>query len=606
MSSVPNNIVSEDHLKYSRRSKRLINGQIVEIKAPGVQRSLTMQSIRSSDTTIEKIIESKLIEFGIAFTKPEHVIGHIDGKPDFVIPKYKIAIFCDGDFWHGYDYKKDKIKSNHEFWNEKIESNILRDQEVNYKLKVKNWNIFRFWEHDIKSDPDECIVKIVRFINNEYANQLKPKFTFIDLFSGIGGFRIGLEQLGGKCLGFSEIDKKAIETYQLNFIDPTYDDEVELGDITKIEMLPFDVDLIVGGVPCQSWSIAGKNKGFSDPRGKLWEDSIRVVELNQPKAFIFENVKGLIDPRNKENLNLIITSLEAAGYDVEIPQLLNSFDFGVPQNRDRIFIVGFRKDLKLKERFKYPLPVSRKVTMAEILESVNAKRVKKLQLSPEQIHGVSIPKGRNRFQKENELNDFFIMCDVRNGHTSIHSWDIIRTSGREKHICLTILKNRRKKLYGKLDGNPMEYGHLIDLIPDLKHSELEKLVDKNILRKPTDYSYEFVNSRISSGINGIYRIYLPHSPIFSTLTATGTKDMIALDTVEADNPEDYKKTFIKEILKKNKFRTISSREAGKLQGFPDWFAVHPSTQQAKKQFGNAVSAPVIFNLGKSIYKTGIL
>lgn len=92
--------------------------------------------------------------------------------------------------------------------------------------------------------------------------------TFIDLFSGIGGFRLGLEELGFKCLGFSEIDKFAIQTYKANFNTAN---ELELGDVTKLGKLPFNnIDLIVGGVPCQAWSVAGKGKGFDDPRGKLW------------------------------------------------------------------------------------------------------------------------------------------------------------------------------------------------------------------------------------------------------------------------------------------------------------------------------------------------
>ena len=139
----------------------------------------------------------------------------------------------------------------------------------------------------------------------------KKKFTFVDLFSGIGGFRIPLEKLGGKCLAYSEIDKQAIEVYKNNF---KTDNEIFLGDITKVKTTP-KADLIVGGVPCQAWSVAGKKKGFDDPRGKLWEDTIRVVNTNKPKTFIFENVKGLYDPRNKA-LNLIISEFRKCNYEV--------------------------------------------------------------------------------------------------------------------------------------------------------------------------------------------------------------------------------------------------------------------------------------------------
>ena len=120
------------------------------------------------------------------------------------------------------------------------------------------------------------------------------RFSFIDLFSGVGGFRVAIEKLGGKCIGFSEIDKNAIEVYRDNFNSK---EEIYLGDITKIEKLP-KADIFVGGVPCQAWSVAGSKKGFDDPRGKLWEDCIRLVKNSKPKAFIFENVAGFLRLQN--------------------------------------------------------------------------------------------------------------------------------------------------------------------------------------------------------------------------------------------------------------------------------------------------------------------
>ena len=115
----------------------------------------------------------------------------------------------------------------------------------------------------------------------------KTKFTFVDFFAGIGGFRIPLEKLGGKCLGYSEIDKEAIKVYQNKFIGSYNAEELNLGDISKINQLPNNIDLFVEGVPCQPWSVAGKLKGFNDPRGQLWFDVIRLVKKYQPKAFIF-------------------------------------------------------------------------------------------------------------------------------------------------------------------------------------------------------------------------------------------------------------------------------------------------------------------------------
>jgi len=595
-------------LKYPRRKKRKIGNSVYEINPPSNQISKIMQNITSKNTSIEKILENELIKTNISFSKPAYVIGNIEGSPDFVIPKYKLAIFCDGDFWHGFNNKNINIKHNTEFWEAKIKQNIERDKLTNNNLNNQNWKVFRFWEHDIKNNASSCVAQIKEYI--ESMKSLKNNintylFTFVDLFAGIGGFRIPLEQLHGKCLGFSEIDSKAIEVYKKNFSNNNDYDDYDLGDITKLDKLPFKVDLIVGGVPCQSWSIAGKMRGFSDPRGLLWHDSIRVIKLNKPKVFIFENVKGLKDPRNISNLDFLLSSFESIGYNV-CSALLNSYDFGVPQNRDRIFIVGIRKDIPLKQQFSFPKPLDIKPKLFEFIDNIeNNFSISKNKMDPVKLFGNKVPASRNRFQKINELNDFFIFSDTRNGHTTIHSWDLIRTTKREKNICLTILRNRRKKKYGNLDGNPISFNNLKDLIPDLQFEELENLINKKILRIIKNKGYEFVNSKNSAGINDIYRVYMPQSDIFSTLTATGTKDVVALKTIDASEPEIYKENFLKFIIRNKKYRKITARESGRLQGFPIWFTFHHEDKVAFKQFGNAVSIPVVYNLMKEIIKKGL-
>jgi DNA (cytosine-5)-methyltransferase 1 len=432
-------------------------------------------------------------------------------------------------------------------------------------------------------------------------------FTFVDLFAGIGGFRIALEKHGGVCKGFSEIDSNAIATYKKNFLTKLDHHEFELGNIQNIESLPFSVDLIVGGVPCQSWSVAGKMKGFDDPRGRLWNDTLRLVRNSKPKAFIFENVKGLADPRNKKSLDFLTSEFEQLGYIVK-KKVLNSYDFGVPQNRERIYIVGIKEDLSLRTQFEFPLPASGGHKLEDLIDGLEPADLtiskKKLPISAIHANG-KIPYSRNRFQKLDELNDFFIFSDTRNGHTTIHSWDVKNTSTREKEICLVILKNRRKKIYGDSDGNSIPFDALAELIPNLKRQELNNLVEKNILRATKDDRYEFVNSKNSSGIDGIYRVYLPCSKTFSTLTATGTKDFVALKNITGEDADDFKKNFIKEIFNKRKFRPITSSEAARLQGFPNNFVVHQMDRIAQKQFGNAVSVPVIESLIKALKQTGV-
>jgi DNA (cytosine-5)-methyltransferase 1 len=383
------------------------------------------------------------------------------------------------------------------------------------------------------------------------------RFTFIDLFSGIGGFRIALENAGGICIAFSEIDKHAIKTYQNNF---NTSNEIFLGDITKQKIFP-NADIITGGVPCQAWSIAGKNKGFDDERGKLWFDTIRAVTQVKPKAFIFENVKGLSEPRNSKSLNLIISEFEKLNYKV-FHKVLNTTDFGLPQNRKRLFIVGLRADLNNIHKFEFPSIKVRKSKLYEIFDNLNSK--------------------------DDGLDSFFIFSDTRNGPTTIHSWDLIETTNEEKHICMIFLKNRRKSLYGNKDGNPLSFNQLKNLIPDLKVSLLNSLIEKNILKKTSNQKFDLVNSKNSSGINGIYRIFLPNSKIFSTLTATGTKDFIATTSIPKLPPNLYKEYFIKNVVQTGSFRTITSREAARLQGFPETFKIHTNHKHAIKQIGNAV------------------
>lgn len=396
-------------------------------------------------------------------------------------------------------------------------------------------------------------------------------FSFIDLFSGIGGFRIALEQLGGKCIAFSEIDKNALNTYKQNFNTL---EEIELGDITKVKKLPY-ADLIVGGVPCQAWSIAGKNLGFDDDRGKLWFDAIQTVKKVKPKAFIFENVKGLQDPRNLSALNLIISELSKLNYKVKY-QVLNATDFGLPQNRERLFIVGIRKDIK--DDFIFPKVSNQRKTILDIL----------------------IDKTKNSNKNYYEGVEFFTFCDTRNGDTTIHSWDITECSESEKNICLLILNNRRKSKYGDKDGNPLSYEDLKILDNSITKKDIESLLKKKILKK-VGSKFELTNSKNSSGINNIYRIYLPNSYHFATLTATGNKDFISTDFL-IKKSGDIKKDFIDQIFNQKKYRKLSVKETLKMQGFPENFKTHEKDSVILKQLGNAVPTNVVYAVASQLKK----
>lgn len=200
----------------------------------------------------------------------------------------------------------------------------------------------------------------------------KPKFTFIDLFAGIGGFRMALQNLGGKCIFSSEWDSQAQKTYLLNY------GEVPFGDITKEStksFIPDDFDVLCAGFPCQAFSLAGKRLGFEETRGTLFFDVAEIIRRKRPKAFFLENVKGLLIHDKGKTIQTILNVLrEDLDYYVPDPQIVNAMNFGVPQHRERVYIVGFRKDQNVSE-FTYPEPTDKSKTFADIKEKevVSAK-----------------------------------------------------------------------------------------------------------------------------------------------------------------------------------------------------------------------------------------
>ena len=176
---------------------------------------------------------------------------------------------------------------------------------------------------------------------------------FLDLFSGIGGFRLGLEQYGHECVGFCEIDKYARQSYKA--IHNT-EGELEYHDITTVtddqwRELKGTVDIIAGGFPCQAFSIAGKRQGFEDEtRGTLFFEIMRAAKQIQPPILFLENVKGLLNHDKGRTFRIILQAMDELGYDAEW-QVLNSKDFGVPQNRERVFIIGHLRGAGGREIF---------------------------------------------------------------------------------------------------------------------------------------------------------------------------------------------------------------------------------------------------------------
>lgn len=224
-----------------------------------------------------------------------------------------------------------------------------------------------------------------------YSEQSNPAFRFIDLFAGIGGIRIPFQSLGGKCVFTSEWDKFAQRTYLANF------GEIPNGDITQISASDIpDHDILLGGFPCQAFSQAGLKKGFSDTRGTMFFEIQRILVEKRPKAFLLENVKQLRGHDKGRTLKTIMSILKGE-HEAEIPQdiplssearhalseklnywvdfkVLRAADFGAPQNRERVFLVGFDKDLysesDIESLFRWPVAPKTKTRVGDILEDL--------------------------------------------------------------------------------------------------------------------------------------------------------------------------------------------------------------------------------------------
>ena len=209
-------------------------------------------------------------------------------------------------------------------------------------------------------------------------------YNFIDLFAGIGGFHFALESMGANCVFASEWDTYASETYEQNFnLKP-------FGDITQINEKNIPThDILCGGFPCQAFSISGKQKGFEDTRGTLFFDIARIVDYHKPKVLFLENVKNLAKHDDGQTIKTILKTLQNLGYNV-FTEVLNSSNFGLPQNRQRIYIIGFHNSI-CSDDFKFPIPPNEPVCLEHILENEpkNAKIIERSDIEIYKNYSVS-------------------------------------------------------------------------------------------------------------------------------------------------------------------------------------------------------------------------
>jgi len=185
-------------------------------------------------------------------------------------------------------------------------------------------------------------------------------YKFIDLFSGLGAFRIAFEQFGAECVFSSDIDKSVNKVYQSNF------GEYPAGDITKIDASEIpEHDILCAGFPCQAFSISGKKLGFKDSRGTLFFDVARIIKKRRPKIVFLENVKNFISHDNGNTLKVVEATMAQLGYTF-FYKVINAVDIGIPQNRERIYMVCFRDDLKIK-KFQFPEKTNEMIKFKDLL-----------------------------------------------------------------------------------------------------------------------------------------------------------------------------------------------------------------------------------------------
>lgn len=414
--------------------------------------------------------------------------------------------------------------------------------------------------------------------------QFTESIKFIDLFAGIGGIRKGFElacsDLGIKteCVFTSEIKPYAVEVLKQN-----HPNETVRGDITKIETAEIpDFDFLLGGFPCQAFSAAGKRLGFEDTRGTLFFEVERILRDKKPKGFILENVEGLVN-HDKQNikdkigktLSTILEHLTTLGYKVNW-RVLNAKNFGVPQDRKRIYITGTYIDFPNLENFE-----TNNANLSDILEKglpvSNSKFVNLVlsNYSVEQLYGMSIK-------------------DKRGGNNNIHSWDIDykgKTTKQEKEFLNLLLKERRKKKWAQeygidwMDGMPLTISmirtfynadNLETMLEDLvakkylkKEHPKKKIGNKRVQDETLPLGYNIVAGKMSYEVAKV----LDPKGIAPTLVAM---DMEHLFVGDGDG-----------------IRKLSLREGLRLFGYPDDFKFDVSLQEGYDLLGNTVVVPVI-------------
>ncbi|AYF54539.1 DNA (cytosine-5-)-methyltransferase [Clostridium novyi] len=290
------------------------------------------------------------------------------------------------------------------------------------------------------------------------------KYKIIDLFAGLGGFRLAFEKQECECVFSSEIDKSACETYKENF------GEYPSGDITQISTYDIpNFDILCAGFPCQPFSIGGRRLGFEDSRGTLFFEVARILKYKKPKAFILENVKGLVNHEGGNTLKTIENILDELGYDFSY-KVMNALDYGVPQNRERWYCIGFKKELKVsfenkqvstQNVFKFPKKKELNFFIEDVIKEKEIKGYKSTDRAIQNIN-THLPKfieknGRNedRFIIANEIRPS--RCSFRNNGTVPCFTAKMGTGGNNVPVIVDYYRKLTEKECLRLMGFPLNY-----------------------------------------------------------------------------------------------------------------------------------------------------
>ena len=419
---------------------------------------------------------------------------------------------------------------------------------------------------------------------------------FLDLFAGIGGFRFGMESAGHKCIGFCEIDKFARASYKA--IHDT-EGEIELHDITTVtdeEVRAIgQVDVICGGFPCQAFSIAGARRGFEDTRGTLFFEIARFASILKPKYLFLENVKGLLNHDKGNTFKTILRALDGLGYDVEW-QVLNSKNFSVPQNRERVFIIGHLRGQRTRNVFPIIREDAKSDNQQSKIEIVgNTKNPKVTSKGTGSI--VYDSKGligtlcARDYKEPKQIAIPVLTPDRANKRQNGRRF---KTDG-EPMFTLTaqdrhgvVVENEIKK-YGTIQPNFNQSGVVYDtdgIAPTLRAYQGGNLEPKIRVKEATKQGY--AEAEIGDSVN------LSHP---NSKTRRGRVGKQIANTLLTGESQGVVETDFK-------IRKLTPRECWRLQGFPDWAFDKAqevnSNSQLYKQAGNSVTVNVITAIAKEL------